>query len=219
MFLGYGPNAYIWKTDAMSITGRLALFILLCVVSTSAGCRREEETAKSEPVPAQAARPQPADVLVFPNEMRVEDDSVNVFLERAMAVCTTGDYQAFRLLWSAREEPLPQDEFEEGWQAVREIRIRLLEKVLLAPEAGSEAGIDRTVYAVYADVRLDPEHTAGRREPEREVVLMLVHEHDDWRLAEAPKSVRTWVKEKASASSAPDAGGPGQEQPDVEESG
>ena len=203
----------------MSITKRLALLILLCVVSTGPGCRRKEEAAKSEPVPAPAARPQPVEVLVFPDELRVEDDSVNVFLEQAMTVCTKGDYHAFRLLWSAREEPLPQDEFEEGWQAVREIRIRVLEKVLLAPESGFEAGIDRTVYAVYADVHLDPEHTAGRREPDREVVLMLVQEHDDWRLAEAPRSVRTWVKEKASASSAPDSGGPGQEQPGVKNSG
>ncbi len=139
------------------------------------------------------------ELLVFPDEVRVEDASVNDFLERAMEDCASGDYDKFRLLWSARQEPLPRDEFEQGWQAVRQIRIRALQRVMLAPDPDHELDQGETVYAFLADVALDPMHRAGQREPNREVVLMVIREHEQWRLARAPKPMRTWIKEQPSA--------------------
>lgn len=141
------------------------------------------------------AAPKPAEVLVFPESVRTADASVNEFVTRAMSACAKGNYEAFRVLWSARETPLPRDEFEQGWNAARRIEVRALQKGLLEPdpEAGRETA--ETVYALLAEVALDPTLRAGKKEPLREVVLMLTREHDEWRIAKAPKPMREWVKE------------------------
>ncbi len=171
----------------------LVLTALLCI---GPSCRRENDSASEDPRPADA-RQQSVDLVVFPDELLVEDASVNDFVTSAMAVCAGGDYERFRLLWSPRHDPLPRSEYEQGWQAVRQIRIRALEKVILAPDPRQGRTQAETVYAVLADVSLDPTHAAGQKEPKREVVLMLTREHDAWRLASAPKQMRVWIRDRA----------------------
>ncbi|MGB2988010.1 MAG: hypothetical protein WBE26_19245 [Phycisphaerae bacterium] len=166
--------------------------VLLCLVPA---CRQDDDAA-AEDHGADTTQRKRADLLVFPDELRVGDSSVNEFVERMMADCASGDYDKFRLLWSARQDPLPRDEYEQGWQAVLKIRIRALEKVMIAPGTVGELTKDSTAYAILADVSLDPTHRAGKREPHREVVLMVIREHDEWRLAHAPKALRTWIKEQ-----------------------
>ena len=161
-------------------------------------CRRAEDQADNES-DRPPETPTPKSVLVFPETLKVADDSVNRSLHHAMTVSMSGDYDAFRLLWSAREDPLPRDEFEKGFGAVEEIRIEALEKVMLAGGAqatGGQATGAEAVYAAYATIRLDPAENLGQSEPERQVVLMLVKEHDNWRLARAPKQMRAWLKDK-----------------------
>jgi hypothetical protein len=114
-----------------------------------------------------------------------------------MTTCAGGDYELFRLMWSAREEVLPRDEYEQGWQAVREIRLTRLEKVMLAPNEKQGRTTAQTVYALLADVSLDPEHPAARNEPNRQVALMIVREHDDWKLARAPRTMREWLRNQS----------------------
>ena len=160
-----GPNA-VGKSNLP----RLVLPLLVCAapVLFLPGCRPEESN-RGDDRPPVAEKPE-VELLVFPDELRVADESVNSFMTRAMETCAAGDYNAFRLLWSAREEPLTAREFEEGWEAVREIRVRALERVLLAPE---------------------PDHAEARPE----VILMLVREHDEWRLARAPQAMRVWMRD------------------------
>ena len=179
-------------------TFRLALgaFVGIALVCLSHACRRDPDTAAGD-ARADIEQQKPVELLVFPDEVRVEDASLNDFLERAMADCAGGDYEKFRLLWSVRQEPLPRDEFEQGWQAVEEIRIRALKKVMLAPDP--EHGLDKSeeVYVILADVALDPTHPVAQRSAtggHREVVLMIIREHDQWRLARAPKPMRIWIK-------------------------
>lgn len=181
-------------------TGRCRLAFLLGTVFLGgillpSGCRRDGNTPSNggDADPAPKVR----DLLIFPDVLYVEDPRVNEFVGHAMAVCAAGDYDEFRLLWSAREEPLPRKEYEKGWQAVQEIRIQGLERVLLdAKKDGKGASSEQTVYALLAEVSMDPDHPAAAGEPTREVALMLVHEHEEWRLAKTPKSMRTWLKER-----------------------
>ena len=135
-------------------------------------------------------------VLVFPENLRVDDTSVNTFVNQAMTVCSSRDYDAFRLLWSAREDPLSRDEFEAGWQAVKEIRIRALDRVKLDLSSDEDDTSPQTVYALLAEVALDPTHQAAQKKPRREVVLMIVKEHEEWRLAKTPKRMRAWMTDK-----------------------
>jgi hypothetical protein len=110
-----------------------------------------------------------------------------------------GEYEAFRLLWSVREDPLPREEFEQGWQAVQTIKVRALERVMLDADLNAGRSEPETVYALLTDVTLDPTQKAGQKEPQRHVVLMLAREHEQWRLARAPKPMRDWVKNKIAA--------------------
>ena len=183
---------------------------MLVLLVPSTGCRRAPEEGAGGGSGDEAPEMKRAGVLVFPEELHVADAAVNEFVERAMSVCGRGDYDGFRLLWSVREEPLPRDEFEEGWHAVETIRVRGLQKARLAREDAADAAEADVVYVILAEVQLDPTHRAGKREPKREVVLMLVREDDEWRLAKPPKKMRDWIKNrvevKASDGAVPEAG-------------
>lgn len=176
------------------------MLLVLVLLSPGGGCRRaaEEDAATGGSGP-DASEVKRADVLVFPEEAHVADAAVNDFVARAMSVCGRGDYDSFRLLWSVREEPLPRDEFEEGWHAVETIKVRGLEKARFARENTPSATETDIVYVILAEVRLDPTHRAGRREPKREVVLMLVRENEEWHLARPPKKMRNWIKDRVEA--------------------
>jgi len=138
---------------------------------------------------------------MFPTELYVADATVNDFVAKAMTTCAAGEYEAFRLLWSVREDPLPREEFEQGWQAVETIKVRALEKVMLAADPSAGRTEPETVYALLVEVSLDPAQKVGQTEPQRRVVLMLTREHEQWRLAQAPKPMRDWVKDKIAAAS------------------
>lgn len=167
--------------------------LLLVGGALTVGCEREKVVA-SKPQPVPVAPDVRADILYFSDELGVEDESVNKFVRRAMTDCASGDYERFRLLWSAKVDPLPADEYEQGWQAVKRIEIRALQEVLLAAEASDESPQDGTAYAVLADVSLDPTHPAGQDNPLREVVLLVVKEQDGWRLANPPQAMKRWIR-------------------------
>ena len=138
----------------------------------------------------------PVGRVVFPDALRVEDESVNEFIERAMKTCAGGVYDDFRLLWSIQREPLSREEYEKGWQAIREIRVRALEQVKLAPDSDDPGGVEQLVYALLARVDLDAARLPNEEQPHREVALMLLREHDQWRLAHGPKALRAWIAKK-----------------------
>jgi len=186
------------STVSIILKGRAGLALLL-LLGAYAGCQRGDDS-EGEATEAQTDRPAPPRaVLSFPQSLRTDDASVNEFVAHSMRTCANGDYDSFRLLWSAREEPLERREYERGWKAVQEVTIRALERVRLAPDEKRGETESRTVYAVYADVRLDPEQTPAQQETERHVVLVVLREHDQWRLAKAPQSLRSWLHDKIRA--------------------
>jgi len=170
----------------------------LTVAALLVPCACNEERSGASPSSAESAmRPAiPAQVLSFPESLRVADATVNEFVERAMNACAKGDYDGFRLLWSARQKPLERGEFEAGWLAVKSIDVRALELIKLATktESGGER-LDEN-YVFLAEVCFDPQHPAGRKEPKREVVLLITNEQQQWRLARAPAKIRTWIRER-----------------------
>lgn len=154
-------------------------------------CRREEK-----PPPEIHAEPQPSRArLIFPESLRVADEDVNVFVRTALTQCAGGDYDAFRKLWTAKQEPISRDEFLEGWHAVDRIEVQGLQKALLEIEEGAPR---EPVYVLLVVVSLDPTRKAGKRDPLREIVLMIVREHEQLRIAAAPKPMRDWIKESIS---------------------
>lgn len=103
-------------------------------VVAAVGCRRPEEVSATPPGTFTSIAPGHSEVLSFPAEFRSDNEAVNDFVTRSMKVSAAGDYEAFRLLWSVHDEPISQQEFMEGWRAVREIRVKALRKVRLTHE-------------------------------------------------------------------------------------
>lgn len=166
------------------------------ILSTGIACRRSAPAdAESASIPAkEPVREEPR--LQFPEDLNAKDPSVNDFVTHAMLTATGGDYDAFRLLWSAREEPMPREEFLQGWDAVRQVRVRALQQIVIAPDS-APADIPRVdMYAVYVEVSLDPGHRAAKEKPQREAILVIVREQDRWALMRAPKDVRDYMRGK-----------------------
>ncbi len=155
---------------------KLSLFLMAVVPVFTAQCAKEEAV---EPSPT----PSIADSVVFPDSLRADDESVNEFFMSIIKTCKEGDYETFRLLWSAHEEPITLQEFQRGWQA--DPKVTVLDLRRMRTEEGE------VVYLLRALVKLDPDLVP---EPERDVVLLFRKEHGQWRLARAPKSAAKVMK-------------------------
>ncbi len=150
---------------------------------TLASCERESTPeTKAPPTPPKL------ETLVFPTQLRVVDEAVNDFVTIAMNLCSSGDYESFRLLWSVEHDPITRQQFESAWQAVTRIRILALERDPI-----------NDTYAILAHVALDAKRfPAGHRlreNPQRNVALLILQEQGEWRLTRAPIAVRNYLIE------------------------
>ena len=141
-------------------------------------------------------------MIDFPPSVQADDPAVNAFVREAIGTCVGGDYERFRLLWNVREDPFPRGEFERGWKAVRKVTVVAVQKMRNPPEGGAFEG--KYLYYVHGRVELD----ASVPDPRREVLLLIVREGEQWRLARAPRYLRQQVLgeengEPASPSSRP----------------
>jgi hypothetical protein len=214
------------RTRLLVLPYALPVAIGLLLLPGLSGCDREK--TPSVPNLNAATSGTPKDILVFPAELKVDDPALNDFVATAMRICASGNYEDFRRLWSAREEPMSREEFNEGWQAVQEIRIAALQKVRIDRSIANDNGTNKTAnknpgdedpnnnlaraktndvspaeddgirYVIFARVQLDAAHPVGHRNPRREVLLLLVPEQGGWRFARAPKSVRDWIRQRES---------------------
>jgi hypothetical protein len=198
-------GVWIVRTRTAAVSAfRIATAIGLFVAVMTPACRRDEpEKTSSAASSSDAAKSKQPNLLIFPDDLCVADSTVNEFVTKAMTTCAAGEYEAFRLLWSVREDPLRREEFEQGWQAVQRIKVMALEKVMLGPDLEANRPEGETVYALLAEVLLDPTQKAGQKEAQRQVVLMLTRENEQWRLAKAPKPMRAWIKEKITSGDIP----------------
>lgn len=167
------------------------------VLLAAVHCKRPAPPTADEPAPAKEPTTHAEPELSFPDDLHVsDDDSVNAFVRTAMTTATRGDYAAFRLLWNAREEPMPREEFLQGWDAVQQVRVRAVEKIVISAETPSAGDPTEDMYAVYVEVSLDPAHHAAQEQAERAAILVIVREQEHWSLMRAPKDVRDWLRGK-----------------------
>lgn len=152
----------------------MAFVVALWACAGGSAC---EKPAPVENLPAPEPEPE---LIVFPTHLRVDDPAVNEFVEHTMRTCVSGDYDAFRLLWSATSEPMGRRDFERGWQAVRQIRLDALVPFRMAADPG-EPGLR---YFLEATVDLDP----AADPPTRNVQLVAINEESQWRLARPSKT-------------------------------
>ena len=156
----------------------------IAALAAVGGCSRDE------PEPESVATPQPGVRVVFPPSVEVDDATINDFVRKTIEICASADYERFRALWGATEEPFTREQFERGWQTARRIEVHALQP-MRHPKDGS------ILYYIHASVELAPQ----MREPKREVVLLIVKRDGRWRLARAPDSVRKRVLKKKTTGS------------------
>lgn len=153
---------------------------ILPIVLAAAGCA--DDRARPDPVsPADRG----AHRLVFPQALAADDRTVNQLVRDAMMSCLDDDYDNFRALWSATEQPIKRAQFERHWQPVRRIFIRKIQPM-------RHAESERLLYYVHAGF----EFGVGARRSQGDAVFLIVRENDTWRLARAPKSLTTQVRQK-----------------------
>ncbi len=100
--------------------------------------------------------------------------------------CTTswslrlkGDYDQFRLCWTAYSPPISSSRFCAAWDKAEHIVI-----TQIAPAPG-KAG--KKVYVVTASVTLSPKHPGSEAE-HRDVMLLVQWEDGHWVIAPAPRA-------------------------------
>ncbi len=159
------------------------------VVLAPGGCERSRPTpVQNTSEPAQAPPERSPAVLVFPDEVHTDDPQVNELVSRALDVTAGQDYEEFRLLWAADDEPFARDQFERGWQSLKRISVDLIQKM-------RDPRDNVVFYALYARAELDPQEIPPDEEAKRDIVLVIRRENDQWRLAHAPERVRDVVKD------------------------
>jgi len=177
--------------------------IFLFAMCTGLSCDRTADHVDGSHAEPEDATHSPVQRVVFPDELRVDYGPANDFISEALSTCVHGDYEAFRLLWSAKQDPLRREEFEQGWQAVKTVRVRAVEKIVVPtddknpvdPHVVEPDGIAPDVsYVLLADAEFDTSHRVGKRRAKREFVLLVLREQGQWRLGRAPDAVRVWIK-------------------------
>ncbi len=147
----------------------LAFAVAVSAAVGIVACERESQPSAGPPAALTEKSP-----IDFPMEVQADDPAVNQFVRQITEICVEGDYERFRLLWAVREDPFPRREFERGWKALNKVRVIALQKM--------KTKTGEYLYYLHARVELDE----SVPEPEREVVLLIIKENDQWRLAKAP---------------------------------
>ncbi|MCH8147831.1 MAG: hypothetical protein IH987_07535, partial [Planctomycetes bacterium] len=87
----------------MMLNHNLAKTIALSAVLAGVflGCRPAIDSTSPDDGTDDVQAEESRAVLTFPPELKVADATVNEFVTEAMHTCANGDYDSFRLLWSA----------------------------------------------------------------------------------------------------------------------
>jgi len=105
------------------------------------------------------------------------DRQLDAFVRKFIQICLSGDYENFRLCWSAYSTPLSRQRFKATWYMVRKVRV---ERIYPAPK---DVEAMRPAYIVEAHVWLN----RRAKVPEKRVYVLIQREGDRWAVAPAPR--------------------------------
>lgn len=185
----------IWikpSVQRLAMVGLMTLAIGGCKKGEADGDTSSQLTTPADDTPQK-------ELVSFPPDFTCDDPEVPEFLKSAVKACVDQDYDKFRSMWSARDEPISEKEFIRAWQANPRFALTEMRR-MQTPEG-------EIVYAVRAHVSLDPNEVP---EPDRDVVLLIVNENDNWRLRRAPKKLIKMMKGESDNSNDSDANSNGE---------
>lgn len=104
---------------------------------------------------------------------------VDAFITRFIDLCRRGDYEQYRLCWTAYYTPVSGERFRSMWEFARNVVISEITPVPQTSKAADPA------YLIKARVELDPHSKA--RIASKDVELMVQWEDNRWAIAPAPR--------------------------------
>jgi hypothetical protein len=184
----------------MSIHQKLAcLAWVVAVTFACTGCRRGSETDEAEiDVPTIVEQDPTADrpSVDFPPSCQQADAKLNAFITQVLKVCEEGDFDGFCQFMGTTERPPSQDDFKRLWHGIGRISVKSVR--------GTES--EPPQYFVHAVARLRKPDNEKRTE--RDIVIRVFKEADEWRISGAPKEiVRKVLAADSQPASAPEGDG------------
>jgi hypothetical protein len=154
-----------------------------------------EEEAFPEPVILDLER---RPHFVFPVSVRTFDLSLNQFVDRFARVCMQGKYSDFRLMLSRRRPPILPPRFESNFNALKKVRITVIERLPTVP------GMEGPIYLMNAEYELEDFAVKGGQST-RHVQVAVTREDGTWRIGPIPHEALQQLKayRNAQATSAP----------------
>ncbi len=147
-----------------------------------AGCKRQasadadDEINKQKLIVTEPTVEPPA--VIFPEQLKTDDVTVNEFIRKALEACRQGDYDMFRQLFGVTEQAPTGAQFDHVWKDVKEIAVRRI-------YTGKQQPLD---YYVHVVVLLRQPDKYERTE--RQAVIWVFKEGDNWHLAPAPSEIQ-----------------------------
>jgi hypothetical protein len=128
-------------------------------------------------------------VIQWPENVQCEDPTVVKFVRDALSCCASGDYDAYRLLWRWDHRPTSRKHFERQVQAIHRVEVKLLKQVVfLLPDERLD---DDPRYVLQAHIKIRDEFRGrGGKLEDRDLVLLIVRDGDQWRFVPAIDEVK-----------------------------
>jgi hypothetical protein len=163
-----------------------ALLTTLLVVALTA-CKRQSNGAATgddihPPDLVDLDKTVPTPEVIFPQELKTDDPTVNEFIHSALEACQKGSYDRFSELFGVTVEVPEAPQFGKVWRGVKSIRVAgTYKNPSKDPEQPAE-------YYVHVVVQLRQPDRYERTE--RQAVLWVFRERDQWRMAPASSEIQ-----------------------------
>lgn len=175
------------RASEVRITVLLMFWSFCCLLAC--GCNRDSAGQT-------ASATDPADTtgvaIVWRPNAKCSNPQINEFVQKAVTVCASGDYDEYRLLWSYDHQPTSRKRFEQLRGAVRIVEIQAVKRLRLRLPDGSFLERESPEYVLHASVKMTEEakRRSDDRLADREMILRIVQENGRWRFTPAPREVK-----------------------------
>lgn len=162
-------SARKWLMALLAIAASLSVVLAAIWVAAGRGPIDPDGMGKT-------ARGTPPSVTFAPG-VTSGNEQVNAFVHDFIDLCRRGDYEQYRLRWTAYGTPVSGERFTAMWKFARKI---VITQIIPLPE---NIKVMHPAYVIRASVELDPK----ARVPSKEVEVMVQWEENRWAIAPAPR--------------------------------
>ncbi|HOB73022.1 MAG TPA: hypothetical protein PKG54_00725 [Phycisphaerae bacterium] len=186
------------KWISLAVGECAAVFLLAGLTGCERNTSTENDGMIDNPPLVDEFQGSPAPTVAFPEHLKTGDVVLNEFIRKALDCCAKGDYDRFRQLFGISYQPPDANQFRKLWQGVKLVKIEGIYHDQRQPND----------YYVHAVIELRKPDRRDRSE--RQAVIWVFREGDEWRIGPAPSDIAGRV---LVTSTQPGVGFPTQTQP------